>query len=138
MKTVAAGYIQIQIGVVHTVQSPEYRGMMKQEMLEINDEIKEDNAQKYFEPGSYRYGIEKPPATYFDGLCQCDRENGKQELEQSGVDDNQGEIGTPASAFVVLQGTPWCDGFPESYCQKSTGKNGNSYGLFSRHTTLLR
>lgn len=50
VKTVAAGDIQVKVGVVHPVQPPEKGGVVKQEVLKIDHKIEDNEAEQCFEP----------------------------------------------------------------------------------------
>lgn len=133
MKAIAAGDVQIKVGMVHPVQAPQKRGMVEQAVLKIDDEIENDDAEQNLQPEGDVEIVENPPPTLFSNVRQGNGKDGKQQPDCCGVDKNQGYIGKPASSFAVLQRPAGCDYFSESDKQEDSCKNEKSYGLFTLH-----
>jgi len=61
MEARARGNIDIQVRVVHPVKTPEYWHEVKQDMLTINGQIKQDDGERDFEPHWPRDVVEQSP-----------------------------------------------------------------------------
>ena len=136
METGAAGDIQIQVRVVHAVQAPQERVVVKQEVLKIDDEIEEDETEDNGQPERRVDPMKKPPTSRFGDLRHGSREDRKQEPERSGIDNRQRDVNKPAPTNLLKPGTPGCDNFPEGNQQKHSCENGKPYGLFSLHASV--
>lgn len=107
--------------------------MVKQDVLKVDDEIEDDDAQKNVEPEGHPHGSEDPPPPCLGELCESNGKDREQEPDRDRIDNNQGEIGEPAPPLVIQQGATGCDDLPESNEQEDSRKNGEPYVLFSQH-----
>lgn len=63
VETNTGGEINIQVGMVHHVQSPERRDGMVQDMLQVDRKIQGEHPNHHFQPGGKIQLVEQPPLT---------------------------------------------------------------------------
>jgi hypothetical protein len=73
METHAGGHVDIEIGVVHAVKTPQRRHVMEDDVLTVDHEIERDHPERERRPGRQCQQIEQPPAVRSRDQGDADR-----------------------------------------------------------------
>ena len=96
METHAGGHVDIEIGVVHTVQPPQRRHVMEDDVLTVNHQIERDHAERDRRPGRQRQQIEQPPAALGRDQRDADGSGRHEKSHRYNIDGQDAEIAGPA------------------------------------------
>ena len=126
MKPDACRNIEIKVGVMNHVEAPQGRYRMKQDMLEIDDEIKDNDRRDDFQDDGSFQMVQYPPIV-FSGLPSHTRGGRcEQKPEENRIQKNNSEIGGPPLEFGGKQETVRRDAFPCGHDQKNSEKKGQA------------
>ena len=96
MEAQTRGDIEIQIDMMHSMDSPEYRHRVKHYVLKVNCQIEDDNRSHQCGPGRNLYVIQQSPTASFAHHCKGHGRGGKEEAYKCGVQRTYAEIARPA------------------------------------------
>src|SRR5207245_4203591 len=96
MEARAGGNVDIQIGVVHAMESPKDRLVMKRPVLKVNDQIEHEDGSGDGNPARYRRNVEQTPAMIPYPECKADCARWNEEPDHDAVNECNADIGRPA------------------------------------------
>jgi len=102
VKARAGGDIDIEIGMVHAMEPPQDRLVMKGPVLKVNHEIEHEDGSGDGNPARYRRNIEQTPAVILHPESEADRAGWNEEPHNDAIDNGYADVGRPARA--ALQG----------------------------------
>lgn len=137
MKTVAAGDIQIKVGMVHAVNAPQNRQVVEEDMLEVDDEIEQHHSRDDLDSNGDIRGVEDAPATLSGEKGDPDRESRKEKADNGCIKGNHCEIGKPARSFTGSQLPAGGDEFPQGDDGKDTTEKEETYAGFMIHRDVV-
>ncbi len=92
MKPHAGGHVDVEVGVVHPVQPPEHRHVVEDDVLHVDDEIEEDEADDRRQPAGQRKQVQQSPALLSRQQGGADRRRGNQQAHRQGIGDENRQI----------------------------------------------
>lgn len=135
MKAQAGGDIDVQIGMMHHVQAPEQRHRMEHDMLEIDHQIQDQDADKHAEPGRQIEDVEEPPAILPGRHGHLHPDYGEKQPHGKGINRHHAQVAEPSDRPGHGQRSPGREEFTQGdNCQNPEKKTQSNRGfLFHGH-----
>ena len=124
MESQAGGHIDIEISMMHPVQSPQHRNRVKQHMLKVDSEVQEDHRGHYTDPGGEWQHVEEPKPMRLGNEGHTDRCGRKNSADQERVHNHDANIIRPPPAAPNGLGSSGSEEFPSRHQDKYAAKRG--------------
>jgi hypothetical protein len=116
--------IDVEIGMMHSVQAPKRWHGMKEHMLKVDREIQEDNGGHYGNPGRDWHYVEEAKSVRGSNEGQTGGRGWKEDADQQRVDRDNGEIIGPSPAASYALASSGLNEFPNCHQGEHTAKCG--------------
>ena len=88
-------HVEVEIGVVHSMEPPERRNRVEHHMLQVDREIEQHERDDEPGPAGKRKVVEEAPASGLGEDGETNRGDRKGEAQREGVEDDDAEIAGP-------------------------------------------
>jgi len=134
VKTDPGGEIEIQIAVVNHVEPPQRGCEVKEDMLEVDEKIEDDNARDDGQPVGDLDTVEETPASLRRDQGKSYRHQGENDANDQSADGHDTEVIKPAHRFGRCQESAGHPAFQEGKRkQRSEKKPQPDDGLVFKH-----
>ena len=96
METPAGGDVDVEIGVMHAVHSPQHRHFVEQDMLRVDDEIEHEEADERSHRKPQSGKMEEPPAASGGEQGGAHHGGRNEDAHRGDIDQQDAEIARPA------------------------------------------
>ena len=100
---------------MHAMQPPQRRHGMKEDMLEIDREVEDDDRGNDADPRRKRHQVEQAPSARFGKESKADGGGRKYKADEQRVRHHDAEIVGPAPAASDRLFASWPDEFPDRH-----------------------
>ena len=137
MEANPGGGVKIEVRVVHHVQAPKDGESMEHGMLQIDYKIEKHYADKDNQPmGQPALHHESPTATLIQ-RSHVNCRDWKNQTQGQSVDEDDPQIGKPATLFGCAIGPARGNPFPEAHEGQDPGKETKPYGGFVAYNKFI-
>src|SRR5262245_27843513 len=96
VKTHAGGHVELEVGMMHAMQPPQRGHGVKEDVLEIDREVEDDDRDDNACPPRQRDQTEKTKSTRLDDECETDSRDRRKYAHEHHVDRHHAEVVRPA------------------------------------------
>jgi hypothetical protein len=122
METQPGRDVEFKVGVVHAMQAPQRRHRMKEDMLEINRKVEDDDGSNHADPGRRREYVQQAEAARLYKKRKPHGRCGKQNTDQQRVHRDDAKTVGPAPAAPDRLFPARADPFPDRHNDKHAAK----------------
>ena len=130
MKTCAGCDVDIDIRMMHPVQTPQGRYRVYHYVLQIDNEIHCDNGGRDGDSGGYFKIVKQAPAVLSRKGGHAHGRSREQKTHNKAVQEHQAEVVQPTHRPAQDPGAAWCDHFPHGHDSKRAEKETEPDGDF--------
>jgi hypothetical protein len=133
MEAQACGYIEIEVCMVHHVQTPKGRNRMMENMLKINGKIEGNHSYSYFKPVGKIEVVEQPPLTLSGQKSSRHGKNGENQAHREGIETDNHKICKPSVSLGGSQRPARRKDFAKGDQKEDPEEKSQAYRYFSVH-----
>ena len=96
MKTHSGGHVHLEIGVVHPVEPPKHRDVVKEAVLQVNRQVEQEQREQQLEPHGQGEHVEESPASFLGKQGEAYGSSRGDDAAQHGVEHRHANVAWPA------------------------------------------
>src|SRR6516165_12143413 len=124
MKARPRRHVELQVRMVHAMQSPKGWDGMEKYVLQVDGEIERHHGQRNAEPCREIEHIEQPPPSRLGNQSEPDGGYREYEANQDGIDDDDADVAGPACSASELLISARRQDLPGRHDREDAGKRG--------------